>query len=262
MAAAAALALWAASCIDVGGFIVSSDVDERFEESRSLPATPSIAFSDTKFSFIVMSDLHIYNGGSDTAAAIKDRIVDSDRFILVAGDISQEGSTADLTMFKSYMSHTGLPFYPSPGNHDLYYSGWDNYKAVLGRDCYSVTAGPVRIIAFDSANGTLGPKQKDWLENELKSSTEALKFVFTHFNFFSPHPWELQQYTDIREVYYLLDLFGDYKVSYTFTGHSHYFDYHEVRGVKHLTMPAFKNDASFIRVYVDGTDMSFERVRP
>ena len=161
------------------------------------------------------------------------------------------------------MAQINLPFYTAIGNHDIYFKNWPNYKQVLGKSCYSLKAGPVRIISMDSANGTIGQKQKNWLEQTLEAKTESLCFVFTHFGFFSPGTGSLQQYTDTREVYYLMHLFETHGVNYVFMGHTHIYDFHQANNVNYLNLADFSDDGTskdFIRVFVNGSNITYQRI--
>jgi len=249
--------------VDISGLVHSGDVDDRFSENASLPDKSSLSFSDPVFSFIVITDTHVAGAAQSKLAALKDQVLPGDKFILVCGDISQCGYPEDYQAFCNLMDQTGLPYYTAIGNHDLYFGGWHNYKQILGRSCYSVSAGPFRIVVLDSANGTLGRRQKEWLESVLHSKTESLCLMMTHFEFFSSGKDGLQQYTDIEEVYYLMHLFETTGVNYVFMGHSHRYDYRKINHVNYLNLPDFADEGlpkSYIRVNVDPGAITFQRL--
>lgn len=257
------LALSSCGHFDISGLVHSGDVDDRFRDNTLLPDKGNLGFSDSVFSFIVISDTHLANGVQSNLAALKDKVLPGDKFILVCGDISQCGYLEDYQAFCNLMNQTGLPYYTVIGNHDLYFNGWSNYKQTLGRSCYSVSLGPIRLIAIDSANGTLGRLQKVWLESILQSKTESLCLVMTHFEFFSPEKNSLQQYTDIEEVYYLMHLFETTGVNYVFMGHSHRYDYRQINNVNYLNVPDFASDGVpkfYIRVNVEHGVITFQRL--
>lgn len=258
------IALSSCKIVDVSGLVHSSDVDDRFTENALLPEKSNLSISEPVFSFIVITDTHVDHASQANLVALKDKILPGDKFILICGDIAQCGYLDDYQAFCYYLYQTGLPYFTAIGNHDLYFGGWNNYKQTLGRSCYSVTAGPIRIISMDSANGTLGRKQKEWLESVLKSKTESLCIVITHFEFFSGKKDTLQQYTDIEEVYYLMHLFETTGVNYVFMGHSHDDDYRKINNVNYLNLSDFVADGGekfFIRVNVDHGEISYNRIK-
>jgi 3',5'-cyclic-AMP phosphodiesterase len=255
----------ATSCIpvDISGLVVSSDVDKRFNESTTQLEKANLSIPESNFSFIVITDTHVYQRMNVNLDTLRSKILPEDKFILACGDITQCGSTEDFQSFCNYMNQINLPYYTAIGNHDLYFGGWPNYKQILGRSCYSLTAGPAKIISMDSANGTIGHKQKEWLEGVLRTKTEPLCFVMTHFEFFSPTADSLQQYTDIEEIYYLMHLFETYGVNYVFMGHSHIYNHRQVNNVHYLNLADLVADGhpkEFIRVHVTGSNITYERV--
>lgn len=224
-----------ACSIDIFGLFQSkSDVDTRFKESKSLSPISNITIIDTNFSFIVVADSHIYKGTNRNLDRLKNSITADDKFVLLAGDLTQCGDNEDYAALIKYLKALGIPYYPVIGNHDVYFDGWNNSKKYLGRNCYTLAAGNIRLIALDSANGTLGREQRIWLENTLINKTEKYCVVFTHFEMFSASAANIQQYTDIEEIYYLMHLFEQNNVNYVFMGHSHRYDSREVNGVRYV----------------------------
>lgn len=249
--------IFLASCnVDLSGSVVSSDVDHRFRDNASLPEKSNTDIVTPEFSFIVISDPHTYHASHSKLAALKDKVLPGDQFILVCGDITECGYEEDYQAFCGYLNEFGLPYYTTIGNHDLYFGGWRDYKKTLGRSCYTFTAGPARFISLDSANGTLGGKQRIWLEQILKTKIEPLSIGFTHFDFFNPG------FTDIEEVYYLMHLFENTNVKYVFMGHTHFYYHKVVNGVNYVNVPGFEDEGKkyFIRVFISGADVSYEKL--
>jgi predicted phosphodiesterase len=212
---------------------------------------------ETEFSFIVVADTHVYRGDASKPAALKKRLNQDkaqgakDKFLIACGDISQRGDTEDLIAFREAFEPE-FPVYTTLGNHDLYFDGWYNYREIFGKSCYTFKAGSsVRFVSFDSANGTLGRKQKNWLEGVLKNSTEPLCFVYTHFELFSPNSTTIQQYTDIEEAYYLIHLFKKTGVDYVFMGHSHDYYDKKINGTHYVNISDFTDKQDYFRFYVN-----------
>jgi 3',5'-cyclic AMP phosphodiesterase CpdA len=252
-----AIILFLSSCaLDIFGFLATSaDVDTRFSESGELAAIPDLTIATNDYTFIVISDLHVYSWDNGNFDRLKARLTADDQFVLACGDLTQQGELQYMENYRDLMNGLGLPFYSTPGNHDLYFGGWTNFRDILGPGAYTLKAGNIRLISFDSASGTLGADQRAWLENILRTYTESVCAVFTHFEFFSPSIFETQQYTDIEEVYYLMDLFSRYGVDYVFMGHSHKYDDRTVNGVRYVVCEDFKENGGnsmVIRVHVNG----------
>jgi 3',5'-cyclic AMP phosphodiesterase CpdA len=214
----------------------------------SVPAAP--------FSFLFITDTHEYGQSNPNIAALAGEILPSDRFILVGGDLTQNGSEADFALLKADLAALGIPAYFTVGNHDLFFDGWPHYRTVMGRSSYSFSANQLKVVCVDSANGTLGAAQNAWLRNELASGPETVKVVFTHFNLFTAGLSETMQYTDYEEIAYLLDLFAKNGVNYLLAGHSHKNDEKVLRGIRYVELEDFRfanRPCRYIRVSVDGT---------
>jgi predicted phosphodiesterase len=246
-----------ASCsiknVDYSGAFSSTDVDRRFEENNSLPPVNDLSVPPN-FSFIVISDTHVKDENHIKLEALPGKIIPTDRFVITCGDNTQDGAEENFKVFKRYLAATGLPCYTTIGNHDIYNGGWAYYRTLLGRSCYTFKVGDnLRMVVFDSANGTLGAPQKEWLANILRTKTESRCLVFTHFQFFAPNIDIVQQYTDEKEIYYLMHLFTTYGANCVFAGHAHEFYDKTVNGVRYLTLDDMSDNNGkkhFIRVWV------------
>jgi Calcineurin-like phosphoesterase len=270
--------------VDFFGFFSSeSNPDERFSERSSLPyhsdayrLDPAILQSaPASYSFAVISDVHI-DGSDDSSlnSFIQKEIAPSsannDLFMLDCGDSTQSGTEEQIQNYKDSMDSSGIPWFQSIGNHDLYFEGWKNYRAVMGRTVYTFSvgnkgaSGSLLAISLDSGNSTLGSKQMEWLESTL--ATEAGNWdhivIFTHSNFFSTGLNTVVQFSSPEEIYKLMNLFSRYGVDIVFTGHNHHWDSREVNGVRYIIMePLVQKDTSYVRVWVNTGNINYEKVR-
>jgi predicted phosphodiesterase len=115
----------------------------------------------------------------------------------------------------------GVKFYASLGNHDS--RTQKDYKPfnMDGRLYYSFKAphGKVRFFMLDSTYPV--PEQIDWLEKELKSSSDDWKIVVFHH---PPYSSGGRHGSDLRLRETLEPLFIKYNVSVVFTGHDHFYE--------------------------------------
>lgn len=240
------------------GWLFSSDVDERFAESRTL-TQPSDQSLTLPYSFIVISDPHVqdenYTAEFNTIAA---ELIASDSFIIVCGDLTHYGYEEEYQSFITLETVTGIPVYSTLGNHDLYHDGWQYFKKYIGASVYTFTVGPVKFIALDSANGTFGGPQAEWLKTELQQRTEEYCVVFTHMQGFMPAPYRVQQFTDIEEFFWLMDLLESNDTNYLFMGHSHRNWERTINGTNYCI--AGRSRKAYIRVTVTASGISHEYV--
>jgi hypothetical protein len=102
----------------------------------------------------------------------------------------------------------------------------------------------VRVIALDSASGTLGREQLEWLESVLASKTEPYCVVYTHMNFFPDVREGLLYFgfSNYLERDLLQSLFSKYGVDYVVSGHTHGHQVENFLGVQYVICPSFDSD--------------------
>jgi predicted MPP superfamily phosphohydrolase len=114
----------------------------------------------------------------------------------------------------------GVKFYASLGNHDSREQRYYKLFNMGGKLYYTFSPVPnVRFFAFESTYPV--PEQIQWLERELKASSNDWKIVFFHHPLYSSgdrHGSDLR----LREV--LEPLFVKYNVSVVLTGHDHFYE--------------------------------------
>lgn len=227
----------AASCsVDYLGFFNTTDVDTRFADSRSLGDPADIPAGATNFSVIAISDLHVFHRRNSNLTRLLSYVRPSDKFLISCGDNVQDGQAEDFQALTNYFAAFGMSCFTAPGNHDIYFGGWTNYLRYCGSGSYTFAAGGARFVCLDSASGTLGGPQRKWLSTTLSNAAEGVIVVFTHFEFFSTHLSDLQEYTDPEEIAYLMSQFEKYGVDLVLMGHSHSFDDRSLGGVRYMTL--------------------------
>ena len=126
------------------------------------------------------------------------------------------------------------------GNHDIYFQLWEKFLRVFKTSTYyfvvQTPAGKQDLfIVYDSADGTVGSKQLQWLENTLKwADTQHFRHVVacTHTHFFKRDGSQghTSNYT-IEETYALLNLFTQHNVKMVWSGHDHSREITQVKGM-------------------------------
>jgi hypothetical protein len=162
--------------------------------------------------FTVISDSHLMNKGGiyslypATGDIVKAIIRDRPDFVVHCGDmisINAESNSRVMighmwTLFnrgvRDRIVESGIPFFPSPGNHDVYGEGralyerqWRDYK-VPGIDLesgsysryYSFHRGKNLFIFLDGSGISISGEQMCWLKNQLKENGTCQTFVFSH----------------------------------------------------------------------------------
>lgn len=152
--------------------------------------------------FVVMSDLHLVREGEtsmslDTAARLEaavaclnERYADAD-FVVIAGDLADEGEAAAYERLKAITAGITLPTYITLGNHDdrpTFLNVFGAHHAdETGKINHVIDAKGYRVIVLDSSepgrvDGVLTAHQMDWLTTRLAEAADRPVIVVLHHN--------------------------------------------------------------------------------
>lgn len=159
------------------------------------------------------------------------------QFVIGLGDYSDVGTSGELEAAKSVFDQSGLPYYVTAGDHDL----WDDrdkgrqpeqtFKSVFGIPYKSFAYGNNRFILLDNSDDYLGMDsyQIEWFQSELnrvvKTSPKNI-FVFLHEPLYHPSSDHIMGKTNPQlasQASQLITMMKEAKVSEVFAGDIHYF---------------------------------------
>lgn len=266
----AAATLSACKTFDFEGLVAaSSSVQERFRDSRSTELAgfypAEVACTTDGYRFSVATDIHLRDDQQQDfghyLAAVRN---DEGLFTALLGDYLHTAGRSLTPLLSTMLLHPDVPCFPAIGNHDVYKDGYaHSYRRLFGPTSYSFavrTPSALDLcIVLDSANGTLGRDQYDWLASLLKERDNYRHcFVFTHANFFLPDGASDMVSTYPTDEYMrLLDLFSRRRVTTVFTGHSHTHDITTLRRVSYVTLSPLLNHSraeyAWIECRADGS---------
>lgn len=250
--------------VDLAGLVASNDLDERLWEKDNLTFLRSNEWLSplfgSEYSFIVLTDTHLEDGNDHGFGKLAPVIKDDNtiKFVVVTGDLTQNGSAKDIDKFIEIARSFGVPCYPVIGNHDLYFGKWSVWKEKLGSTCYRINErrGALTLFVLDTANAFYGKQQLDWLEREIKSA-QGHVFVFTHSNLFVDGPVEIQQTTDTRERARMVSILKN-KCDSIFMGHVHKRIINTVGNVKYITIEDFMSNHTYCLVTVNDSGVTYQ----
>jgi len=144
------------------------------------------------FRFIVINDIHYRD---ERCHAWFKKIVASMRrhdpeFVLINGDLCENGRTDQLTAVKKIFGGLGVPLYATVGNHDYFTdTGHGPFDRVFpGSVNYHFTHGGWQFVGLDSTEGrkvfltTIQPGTLAWLDKTLPTlDCKKPMVVCTHF---------------------------------------------------------------------------------
>lgn len=241
--------------VDMVGLVAPTGdvVNTRFDKSMSLTSGGSLACVEAaeSYQFYVCTDPHVGQTSTNLQTfATQLRGDSSAAFGVVLGDCTdQRDVMSTYAEAIASSSEADAPIFSLIGNHDLFFSGWDDYYKLLGPSVYwfevSYGSGKDLFITLDSASGTLGRKQMEWLKSLLENHRSDYRHcaVFTHTNLF---------YTDnsqtgsgnmaLEETYVLTDLFSRHNVTLCLQGHDHYREDLTFGGVRYTIVGTIRDE--------------------
>ena len=246
---------------DLWGLFSSTDIDERLQERNNftfLNTQPPLSIGSGNYSFIVLTDTHIEGGNANGLEKLP-AIVSADssiKFVVVVGDVTQNGAKEDIDKFIEIAKSLSVPIYPVIGNHDIYFGNWPVWKENIGSTSYKISEGNAALFMLDSANAFYGKQQLDWLEGEMKLTNRDV-FVFSHHNLFTEGLVNLQQTSSNYERARLTSILRN-KCHIMFMGHSHKMQHNKVGGVEYIVIEDFKKTQTYCLVSVSSTGVIYE----
>ncbi len=218
------------------------------------------------FTFAVMGDVHVGPYGRVLQSAIEHSKAAGDAFVVTSGDNTYLGKEEEFQSFKDTFTNLGVAYRASLGNHDLYFDGWKFYANILGRSIYSFDADNVHFTMLDSGNGVLGEAQLNWLESDLKASSQPIKIVVTHFPPVSADFDTLFKMSSDEEAAILKDLLHKNNVNYLFAGHYHGYRERKIGNTTYIVTGAINTfldpgeNKHYIRVNVNSSNVSVQKI--
>lgn len=262
------LSLTACDELDLTGLVYTPvPVNTRFEQSmewNDLHAEREITVNSDTYTILIGGDAHV--GGTVNLTRFIQIALNVDAAALsIAGDVCT-GNREDYEILKGELEAAGeIPVLLVPGNHDLYFKGWESFYEFFGASVYTlkvhVEEADDLFIFLDTGGGTLGTKQLQWLKDLL--ITERSKYrntiVITHLNFFRPR-FTTSTNPLNEELIVLIDLFEKYKVNMVIQGHDHLKSEENIGHCKYIILDAMKDDnekATYLELIISGNSITY-----
>ena len=188
------------------------------------------------FSFIVVNDVHYFDDrcGEWLQGALRmmKNHPENPDFCVIAGDLSDSGTPAQLGAVRDLFKMPGIPLYCVPGNHDYVASNSRApYDQLFPKSVnYRFDHKEWQFIALDSTMGQtafqtrIQPATLQWVDDTLPGLSKTRPTVIlTHF------PLGPEVVVRPLNADQLLDRFRDYNLQAAFCGHWHGFTEKQLR---------------------------------
>ncbi|MDR1788025.1 MAG: metallophosphoesterase [Treponema sp.] len=264
----AAVCLLLLSCnADLGGFFASTDLDERLAARDTFVFLSGDDLRLTlpdEYTFILISDTHITADDTKGLERIESQLIESDRFIVVTGDITDTGSEAELRAFLEIFGSLPIPCFPVIGNHDLFFGNWSVWRKLIGSATYRAGSADssTDIIVLDSASAFFGASQLEWLRGQLRGSKRHT-LIFTHCPLYLDGTLKYEQITDwkdpLERAKFMAIAAGSCEAF--FAGHIHIRTDVSLGGLRFVTIEDYSAGRAFARVSVDHSGLHWQFLR-
>ena len=178
------------------------------------------------FKFALFTDLHIQptnpTAALDLQAAVADVNARNDiDFVIVNGDITEEGDFASLVHAKQMLDQLKVPFYASMGNHETKWSesGVTDFYKIFGNDRFAFEHKGYQFVGFTTGpiikmgDGHIAPQDIAWVSEQLALFDPAKpRIVATHYPLLRG---------DIDNWYDMTDRLRKYNIIAVLSGHYH-----------------------------------------
>ena len=236
----------------------SPKIDERFEQSQEYNiqrGTITLWAPADDYHVYVCTDTHITNTQVRWTHFINQYRQDMLCPVAVhLGDIIDAQNHFD----EMYSAYEAVPLNPEKhdtlmavaGNHDIYFKQWPQYMECFKTSNYYFTVHTPSgkkdlFIIYDSADGTVGTKQLDWLRETLQlADKQEFRHIVacTHTHFFKRDGSQghTSNFT-LEETYTLLNLFTKHGVDMLWSGHDHSREITQVKGMTCIVVDSMKD---------------------
>ena len=277
----AMLAMCGCDRYDFKGFFAPTGdvVQKRFEQSMKMTEGKAIQGieTDAEYTLYVCTDPHI-DASAKNLQKFNDALrTDSNAVLgIILGDcIDQKDKYQEYLSATEHDAHQHTynhNIYHILGNHDTYFGGWEKFKSLIGPSTYwfevVFESGKDLYIALDTASGTMGGKQTEWLKTFLNKNRRNYRYCFivTHTNFFYTDNSQVSSGNmPLEESFALIDLLVRHKVDLVLQGHDHYREDLTYKNVRFTVLGTIKDDSDspeYLKVHIEKDNISYIWSKP
>jgi outer membrane protein assembly factor BamB/Icc-related predicted phosphoesterase len=201
----------------------------------AVQTTALFAQPKAPFRFALVTDLHVTHAGNaekDLQNAVNQINASDDiEFVLVTGDLSEEGDRGSLQKAKSILDQLKVKYYAIPGNHETKWSesGMTAFGDIYGAERFEFEYKGLLFLGFNTgpfirmADGHVAPQDITWLKQELeKAGKEQPVILVTHYPLLP---------VDVDNWFDLTDAVRPYNIRTFLGGHYHVNRFLEYDGI-------------------------------
>lgn len=273
----AAISICSCNVLDLKGLIMPTGegVEKRFEQSAAMnkDLNAGTVQAQEEYTFYVATDPHIHETHNNLSTFNDVLRNDAETaFGVVLGDCIDVKDNLPFYLealaYNPQRHSSDVDIFHILGNHDLFFNGWVDFKALVGPSVYwfevAFDGGKDLYISLDSATGSLGNKQTKWFKSFLSENRNNYRHcvVLTHTNFFYTDNSQVSSGNmPIEESFALIDFLGKQNVSLVLQGHDHYREDLIYDNVRYTILGAIHDEMEapeYLKVYVNQEGVSLD----
>lgn len=176
------------------------------------------------FEFALVTDIHVskdslaYNDLKNTIRQINKN--PNINFVLVTGDLTEEGDYASLLKVKEALGQLKVKYYVVSGNHETKWSesGATDFGHIFGSERFKFKHDGYTFLGFNTGpiirmmDGHVAPQDLAWLKDEFSKAGNEPIVLVTHYPLLDG---------DVDNWYELTDLARNYNIKVVLGGHYH-----------------------------------------
>ncbi len=186
----------------------------------------SCMVSAQKYNFAIITDIHVTEKNKtpyeDLVNSVNSINENKDiEFVIVSGDLTEEGDNASLEKVKNTLDKLNVPYYAVPGNHETKWSesGMTAFGKIFGSDRFRFDHNGYLFLGFNTGpvirmmDGHVAPQDIIWLKEQLEAASKNKPVIIvTHYPLLEG---------DVDNWYQVTDLLRNYNVKVILGGHYH-----------------------------------------
>lgn len=201
---------------------------------KSLLTTAACLLATAAFGqrFAILSDIHVTPGNANESAlkqAVREINSSQFDFVIVNGDLTNEGSDEQLTNVKNILDEVKHPLYVLPGNHENNWSqsATKTFVDLFGNDRFVFETDSLVIVGINCGpfmkmgDGHIKQEDLHWLRSTLQKRVTPGKRVLS-FNHYPIRKDDLDNWRDYA------DLLLEFPVIAHFNGHYHTWKHYQI----------------------------------
>jgi len=147
------------------------------------------------------------------------------QYVISSGDLTSQGTEAEMKGFQLELEKLNVPMYATPGNHDAF-AGFRPWQKYFGRGNFQFLFREIYFTFIDTGKASVEKQAYTLLEQWLSNTKTSLSIFLAHIAPFEPSGLRDGAFASKPEALRLLSTLANANTDLTLYGHVHsYYEY-------------------------------------